>query len=206
MPLNRPNAPCIGLTGGIASGKSAAAEFFRQRGAAIIDADIVARELVAPGQAALAAIASEFGSDFLTKDGALDRRKMRQHVFSSDPARRQLEALLHPRIRAELERRAIASTAAFLLVAVPLLAEAGRYPWLERVLVIDVHENLQLARLQLRDAVDRDQALAALAAQASRAQRLKIADDVIINDASLAALENSVERLNQRYQRMTSET
>jgi dephospho-CoA kinase len=188
------------LTGGIASGKTAAAQGFVAAGAPVFDADIVARELVAPGQPALEEIAAAFGCDLLMPDGELDRRRMRERIFHDETARRRLEAILHPRVRDELQARARDCTAPYCLLAIPLYAESAQaYAWVDRVLVVDVPRAMQLARLMRRDGMTRDYAERMLAAQATRAQRLALADDVIDNTGTLDELMCAVARLHQRY-------
>lgn len=190
----------IALTGGIASGKSAVADRFADHGIDIIDADIVSRELVEPGMPALAEIVAAFGAGVLAADGRLDRPAMRTRVFDDADARARLEAILHPRIRATMRERAEAVRSAYGIIAVPLLVEAWpHYAWVDRVLVVDVPREIQIARLTARDGVDRALAEAMLDAQASRAQRLAIADDVIENSGTLADLDRAVAALNERY-------
>jgi len=195
----RPTRPVIGLTGGIASGKSTAQGAFAALGAHVIDADQVARELVEPGQPALAAIVERFGSAVLDPTGRLDRPQLRQRVFADAGERRALEAILHPRIRTCMREQADAFDAGYIVLAIPLLVESGRYAWIDRVAVVDLPASLQLARVMLRDGVDRGQALAALAAQASREARLAAADDVLTNDGPVEALHAAVARLDQCY-------
>jgi dephospho-CoA kinase len=191
---------CIGLTGGIAAGKTTVADRFARRGVPIIDADIVARELVAPGQPALAQIVAAFGPAVLAADGGLDRRAMRARIFADAAARGRLEAILHPRVRAQLRGRALASHAPYVLLAIPLLAESAHaYDWLDRVLVVDVPRAVQLERLMQRDGMTADYAEQALAAQATRAQRLALADDVIDNSAAPATLDEAIEKLHAIY-------
>lgn len=190
----------VALTGGIASGKSAVADRFAALGIELIDADVVARELVEPGQPALAELVSTFGADILTPDGRLDRRGMRERVFADASARGRLEGILHPRIRDELRRRAGEIDRAYGMLVVPLLVESGpHYAWVDRVLVVDVPRDVQFARLTARDGVDAALADAMLDAQASRARRLAIADDVIDNSGSLADLDAAVSVLHARY-------
>jgi dephospho-CoA kinase len=194
--------PVIGLTGGIASGKSAAEAAFAALGAQVADADRCARALVARGQPALDEIVAGFGPDVLAADGALDRAALRARIFADAQARRTLEAILHPRVREALRDFAFAADRGYVLLSVPLLVETGVYPWLDRVLVVDAPEALQMRRLLARDGVDETQARATLAAQATRWQRLEIAHDVVINDADLASLRGSVARLHERYASM----
>lgn len=194
-----PAARAIGVTGGIASGKSEATRRFEARGVPVIDADLVARELVEPGQPALAEIASRFGPAMLDGTGHLDRRALRQVVFADPLARRALEAILHPRVRTTLHERAAQARGPYVLLAIPLLVESGHYGWLDRVLVIDVPPALQVERVMRRDGVDAAAARATLAAQATREARLARATDVIVNDASLDHLDACVERLHSRW-------
>jgi dephospho-CoA kinase len=190
----------VGLTGGVASGKSAVARRFAELGVPVIDADDAARTLTAPNRAALAAIAARFGPQILTAQGALDRRALRQRVFTDIAARHDLEAILHPLIRIEMERLAAIAQGPYLVLSVPLLVEAGdaRIP-VDRILVVDTEEEVQLSRLQARDGCGEVQARAIVAAQASRAERLRAADDVLENTANIAALHAAVDRLHARY-------
>ncbi len=193
---------CVGLTGGIGSGKSAVAAMLAQRGAGVIDTDAIAHAITAAGGAAIPAIAAAFGEEYLNPQGALDRAKMRVRVFADEQARRQLEAILHPMIRervdAELQR--LAPLHSFLVLVVPLLIETGAYrDQIDRVLVVDCPEALQIARVQARSGLAEEQVRAILAAQASRVQRLAAADDVIANTGTLAELEAAVDALFQRY-------
>jgi dephospho-CoA kinase len=195
----------VGLTGGVASGKSAVAERFAARGIAVIDADVAARDVVQPGQPALAEIAATFGSDVLLADGQLDRAALRRHVFGDDDARRRLEAILHPRIRTALHEDALHAQGPYAIVAIPLLAEGGgrnAYPWLDRILVVDVHREIQLARVMARDNIDAILAERMVAAQASRQARLAIADDVVVNDSAIDELDAHVDALDRRYRKL----
>ncbi len=187
----------VGLTGGVASGKSAVAERLVARGVPVLDADHVARELVEPGTPALAAIVREFGERFQLHDGSLDRRALRERIFDDDPARARLEAILHPPIRALLQQRAAETSGPYVVVAVPLLAEVGGYAWLDVVVVVDVAPEVQIERLLLRDGVDWALATRMLDAQASRAQRLAIADYVIDNNGTLSELDEAVGALHE---------
>lgn len=190
----------VALTGGIASGKSAVSERFSKLGARVIDADIVARELVAPGQPALTEIAAAFGTGVLDANGALDRRAMRGRVFAAPDSRRRLEAILHPRVRAALRERAATADGPYALLVVPLLAEnAADYEWVDRILVVDVPRTTQRTRLVARDGITPELAEAMLDAQATRAQRLAIADEVIRNDRDLVDLDHEVATLHARY-------
>ncbi|PRH83503.1 dephospho-CoA kinase [Arenimonas caeni] len=192
----------VAVTGGVASGKSEATREFERLGIAVADADIAARAVVEPGQPALAAVVERFGAGVLGPDGRLDRAAMRRRVFSDPDARAALESLLHPPIRAWLHETCDAATGPYAVVAIPLLAEGGgraAYPWLGRILVVDVPEAVQLARLQARDGVDAALAARMVAAQATRAQRLAMADDVVVNDGALGDLQAAVRRLHIRY-------
>lgn len=189
----------VGLTGGIASGKSTVANLFADLGVTIVDTDVIAREVVAPGSPLLPKIAEHFGRDVLAADGSLDRRALRERIFA-DPAERQwLEQLTHPEIRRLTDERSDAAPGPYSIVAIPLLVETGGKDRFDRVLVVDCEPELQIARLQARDGSTRALAEAALAAQASRAERLAVADDVIHNDGDIAHLRDQVERLHRAY-------
>ncbi len=189
----------VAVTGGIASGKSAVTARFEQLGVPVIDADLIARELVEPGEVALAEIVQRFGAGVLDAEGRLDRRQLRQHIFSDAGARRDLEAILHPRIRERMRARARAAAAPYVVLAIPLLTAGSRYPFIDRVLVVDVPEALQIERLTRRDGVDETGARAALAAQIGRTERRALADDVVDNSGSLASLAAAVDALHARY-------
>lgn len=192
----------IGVTGGIASGKSTVARAFAARGIPWVDADEVAREVVAPGEPALAEIAERFGREVLAPDGGLDRRALREIVFADAEARQRLERITHPRIRERLDahlERLRAQGAPYVLLVSPLLFESGQDAMVDRCLVIDVPEATQIARTAARDGVDEAQARAIIAAQMSRAQRLARADDVIDNSADEAGLAEQVAELDRRY-------
>ncbi|HSX59781.1 MAG TPA: dephospho-CoA kinase [Tahibacter sp.] len=190
----------VAVSGGIASGKTAVTQAFARRGIACYDADVAAREAVLPGRPALAEIAAAFGSQVLQSDGSLDRAAMRRLVFGDDAARRRLEAIVHPRVRERLREQVAADRNAYCLLAIPLLAETWpAYAWVDRVLVVDVAPEIQLARLQQRDAIERDFALKMIAAQATREQRLSIASDVIDNSGTLDQLDAAVATLHDRY-------
>ncbi len=189
----------IGLTGGIASGKSAVAEAFARRGIATVDTDAIARDVVEPGRPALAEVVREFGPGVLGADGRLDRRALRRRVFADEGLRRRLEAILHPAIRAEMQSRAVAAHGPYVVIAIPLLVENGLQRHVDRVLVVDCPPDVQLARLLARDGETPEGARAILAAQAGREQRLAVADDVIVNDGTLEDLEARVDALHRRY-------
>ena len=192
----------VAVTGGVASGKSAATRAFEALGITVADADVAARAVVEPGQPALAEVAQRFGPDVIQPDGRLDRAAMRERIFADPREKLALEAVLHPRIRAWLKATCVGASGPYVVTAIPLLAEGGgraTYPWLGRVLVVDVPRRVQVARLMARDGANEDMAQRMVTAQASRAVRLKIADDVIVNDGSLADLEATVATLHQRY-------
>jgi dephospho-CoA kinase len=191
------------LTGGIASGKTAASDAFAARGVPVIDTDRIAREMVEPGSDGLAEVAAAFGDEILA-DGALDRAALRRKVFGDPDARRRLEAILHPRIAAEARRRLASVDAPYAVLVVPLLIESGLFTDADRVLVVDVPESLQIQRLIERDGVTRADAESALAAQSTRDQRLARADDVIVNTSNLEALDREIDRLDARYRELAT--
>lgn len=193
----------IALTGGIASGKSTVAAAFERRGITVLDSDQLAREVVAPGTSGFAAVVARFGAAIVAGDGTIDRRALRAIVFADPAARRDLEAITHPRIRAAMAERAASSGGPYQIFMIPLLAEGGRAAEFDRVLVVDCPEEQQLQRVMARDQTDAASARAILAVQASRAARLAIADDVIVNDGDLAALEARVASLHERYLRLS---
>lgn len=199
----------VGLTGGIASGKSEVSRRFEALGITVADADIAAREVVAIGSPGLAAIAELFGVEVLQADGSLDRAYLRQRVFANLDERRALEAITHPAIRARVRGICEAATSPYAIAAIPLLTEAGgraTYPWLQRVLVVDAPEEVQHARLLSRDNIDAALAERMIQAQASRAQRLALADDVIVNDGHPDALQAHIEILDALYKKISTET
>ena len=190
----------VGLTGGIGSGKSTVADLFAGHGVPVIDTDVIARELTAPGGAALDAIRAVFGGAVMCADGSLDRAALRRRIFADGDARRQLEAILHPRIRQIVAQRLATLTAPYALIVIPLLVETGGYQdVLNRVLVVDCPEDLQIARVMARSGLAQDEVEAILAAQAGRAARLAVADDVILNTTSPEALRTQVAMLHRRY-------
>lgn len=189
----------IGLTGGIASGKSAVAGAFERLGVPTIDTDRLAREVVEPGQPAFDAVVAAFGPEVVGADGRLDRRALRARVFADAAVRHRLEAILHPAIRAATAAAVATVSAPYVVIAIPLLVETGQRAAFDRVLVVDCPPDVQLARLRERDAESAAGAAAILAAQASRESRLAAADDVIDNSGSLAALEAAVRSLHGRY-------
>jgi len=187
------------LTGGIASGKSAVSDMFSEKGVPVIDTDVIARQIVQAGSPALKQIAVQFGPDFIDPDGNLDRRKMREAIFSDPEMKIRLESILHPAIAAEALRQVSQCPKPWCLLVVPLLAESGRYSWINRVLVVDVSESVQIERVMARDHISREQAEAILIAQAGRKERLALADDVIDNSGSLQDLKSKVSSLYDKY-------
>lgn len=189
----------IGLTGGIASGKSTVANLFAALGVPIIDTDLLAREVVEPGSPLLREITAHFGMQLLAPDGGLNRQELRARIFADPVERKWLEALLHPAIRKLTDERCDAAAGPYVIVAIPLLVETGSAARFDRVLVVDCEPELQLARLTARDGTTREEALAMLAAQAPREARLAVADDVIRNDGDIANLRDQVEKLHRQY-------
>lgn len=202
--MARTHAWRVALTGGIASGKSTVANLFAELGVPIIDADQISRDVTAPGTTLVQHIFERFGNELKRPDGGLDRAALRRIVFADAERRRQLEAMLHPAIRARGEELASLAAGPYLMYVIPLLAENQGQSRFERVLVVDCPESLQLQRLLLRDGGDPSQAQAILAAQASREQRLAIADDVLVNDGTPQALRSNVASLHEKYQRLAA--
>ncbi|MFC1605830.1 dephospho-CoA kinase [Pseudomonadota bacterium] len=190
------------LTGGVASGKTTVSSLFAKLGVPVIDADVIAREIVEPGRPALGRIVEFLGAAFLLEDGRLDRAKMRKAVFCQPGLKRKLEAILHPLIAQESTRKLQELTAPYCIMVIPLFAESSSGIEVDRVLVVDADRDTQLTRLVSRDKVDRDIAIAMLNAQATRWQRLELADDVIENNGSLAELQTCVETLHRKYLRL----
>ena len=189
----------VGLTGGVGSGKSTVAAHFARLGIQIINADVLAREVVAVGSQALSEIASHFDSNVLTNDGELNRAKLRQLVFANEEERLWLEGLLHPLIANLMQRRIAECKSEYCILESPLLLETNQHSLVDRILVIDVSEATQLERTLQRDASDEKTIRAIIAAQLLREDRLKRADDVIVNDNSLNLLEPQVEKLHKNY-------
>ena len=189
----------VGLTGGIASGKSTAAKFFGALGVPILDSDQVARDVVEPGQPPLERLVQRFGASILTPDGHLDRPALRDIIFSDPKARADLEELTHPAIGAAMQARSASAGGPYQILVIPLLVEKNLRSHVDRVLVVDCAEELQLRRLRARDRSTARQAQAILDAQAPRAVRLKAADDVITNEADMSAVQRQVETLHTRY-------
>jgi len=189
----------VALTGGIASGKSTVADLFAALGVPVIDTDLIAREVVEPGQPALQAVVDAFGPGVLDDQGQLDRRRMRERIFTDPGAKQRLEAILHPAIRREMERQSLAAGGPYQLLVIPLLTEGGRRDHVDRVLLVDVPEEVQVERLTRRDGVSAEQARASLRAQATRAERRAMADDVILNTGRIDELRAKVASLHERY-------
>jgi len=195
----------VGLTGGIGSGKSAAASLFEALGAAVVDTDVIAHELTAPGGAAIESIRNAFGDEVIDARGALDRAAMRRKVFADASAKARLEAILHPMIRTEADSRSAAARAPYVVLVVPLLVESGGYrSRVQRVAVVDCPEEVQVARVMSRSGLSAEEARAIMSAQVSREQRLAVADDVIDNGGDRAALRPQVEALHRRYLEMAA--
>ena len=197
----------IAITGGVASGKSSVDRLFHALGIVVADADLAARDAVAPGSEGLAEVVALFGAGVLGGDGQLDRPAMRRRVFADTDARKRLEAIVHPRVRQALRDACQAAPGPYVIASIPLLAEGGgrdTYPWLHRILVVDVPESVQLARLLLRDGIDEALARTMIAAQASRRERIAIADDVLVNDGRLDALPSQVQALDRLYRRLAA--
>ena len=196
----------VGLTGGIGSGKSVVAGLFARRGITVVDTDAIAHELTAAGGGAIEAIRESFGSEFITREGALDRARMRALVFGHPQARHRLERILHPRIRAESAARIAASDSPYAVLVVPLLVEAGaettRY---RRVVVVDCDEDVQIERVMRRSHLSNDEVRRIMASQVGRRERLDAADDVVDNSGGLDDLEPQVERLHRRYLALAQE-
>ena len=196
----------IGLTGGIGSGKSTVAGMFAAMGVPVIDMDQIARQVVEPGQPALDQITREFGIEFLDDTGKLDRRRLRKLIFDSAEKRHRLEAILHPLIRKETKRQLAELDTAYCIVVIPLLLESDQCPFVDRILVVDVPESVQISRTMLRDGVSKAAVEKILAAQIDRNSRLAAADDVIDNSADLAQVRNSVAELDRQYREQAGHT
>lgn len=196
----------VGVTGGIGSGKSTVAEIFARMGAGVVDTDAISRQLTAPGGAAIQAIRERFGENFINADGSLNRTAMREHVFNHPPARKQLESIMHGRIRDAVHAALQAASQPYVLLVVPLLIEVGSYrPLLSRVLVVDCNEDLQIKRASERPDMTPESVRAIMAAQTDRKTRLRVADDVIENNGDIASLESVVRDLDRQYRAMAAE-
>jgi dephospho-CoA kinase len=194
--------PRIGLTGGIASGKSTVAQRFEELGVPVIDADQASRTVVEPGKSGLSEIVKRFGGGVLGASGELDRRALRTLIFRDPGSRRDLETILHPLIRAHMEQLAQAAVGPYVVMAIPLLVEGDSRHRVDRVLVVDVDEAVQLQRVMARDHCSLDEAQAILASQASRSARLAVADDVLLNTGTVTDLRQSVDHLHAQYLRL----
>lgn len=196
----RPSAFVVALTGGIAAGKSTVSRRFEALGVPVHDADMAARAVIEPGTDGLAAIIDAFGADVLGSDGRLDRPAMRRRVFADPSARKALEAIIHPRVQRWLHGKALAEQGPYCVLAIPLLTEnIAHYRWVDRVLLVDAPEQVQIQRLLSRDDIDETLAQRMLAQQASRQDRLALADDVIDNSGDESALDDAVAQLNAHY-------
>jgi len=192
----------VGLTGGIGSGKSAAAAMFAEAGVTVVDDDVLARQVVEPGTPALQEIAAHFGPQFIQADGSLDRSALRRTIFSDPDSKRWLEDLLHPLIRQHRAKALQEATSPYAILVSPLLLESGTNPLVDRVLVIDVPEPIQIARTVARDQSSSEEVSAIMATQLSRTERLALAEDVIVNDGDLDQLRNAVLTLHAEYGQM----
>lgn len=190
----------VGLTGGIGSGKSTVADLFVELGATLVDTDAIAHELTGPGGGAMPALIEAFGPEVADGRGALDRAAMRRRVFADAAARAQLEGILHPHIRELADRRCRAAASPYVILAVPLLIESGSYrERCQRIVVVDCPESLQVARVMARSGLAAAEVEAIMAAQATRSERLRAADDVVTNDHDLANLQPQIFRLHRKY-------
>jgi dephospho-CoA kinase len=196
----------VGLTGGIGSGKSAVCREFEHRSVPIIDADIVAREVVAPGSAGLAEVLAAFGRGILDPNGSVDRGKLRQLIFADDRKRDTLEAILHPKIRASIGDQLAAVESPYCILCVPLLVEKGGYKNVNRILLVDCPTEIQIHRVMDRDNLTRKQVEAIMATQATRDERLRMADDIIENSDRIEALETQVQALHAKYMAIAEQT
>lgn len=197
----------VGLTGGVASGKSELSRRFEAKGIVVADADVAARAVVALGHPALAQIVARFGAQILREDGSLDRAALRQRIFEDPVARRDLEAITHPAIRVLLQQACREAASPYAVAAIPLLTEVGArkaYPWLDRIVVVDAPEATQHARLMQRDGITAELAQRMIAAQATRAARLAIADDVVVNDGDASQLQDAVDALDRQYRALAA--
>lgn len=195
----------IGLTGGIGSGKSTVAHHFEHIGIPVIDADVIAHQLVEPGQAALTAITEYFGKHILNPDGSLNRQKLRAQIFTNPDDRKALENILHPRIREEMLRQATELDSPYCILSIPLLVESGWDKQLDRILVVDTPRELQIKRASQRDAASQDNIEAIIDSQVDRESRLAMADDVLTNDSDINSLLAQVDALHKKYLSLTGQ-
>lgn len=189
----------VGLTGGIGSGKTLVSDYFKSLGITVVDADVVSREVVAPGAEALEKIAAHFGPDILTKNGELNRRALRDIIFNNPEQKQWLESLLHPLIGMETMRQLQASQSPYTIFVSPLLIEIGQYKMTDRILVVDAPEALQIKRTSQRDNTSEKSVQAIMETQASRNKRLKMANDVILNDGDIDSLQQKIDALHKTY-------
>jgi len=194
----------VALTGGIGSGKTTVSQLFEALGCPVVDTDIIARQLVAPGKAALIEITNQFGEAILNPDGTLDRAQLRQTIFQNPDKKRLLESILHPLIRQEMMRQIAALTTPYCIAVIPLLVESGQMEFADRILVVDATESSQLARVSQRDNQTENEIAAIIASQASRDARLAVANDVIHNSSTLDELKQQVAALHQKYLTITN--
>ncbi len=203
--MSRVNPPfAVALTGGIAAGKTLVSDAFKKLGAAVIDTDIIAHRMVEPGQPALLEIASAFGAGIVDERGRLRRDRLRNMIFTDPGARDKLESILHPKIREKVSVAIATVKHSYCILVIPLLVERGAYPGINRVLLVDVDPETQIARLMARDNSSRRQAEQALASQADRGQRLAIADDILDNSGPPAEVQPAVVKLHEKYLRLAS--
>ncbi|GLP97467.1 dephospho-CoA kinase [Paraferrimonas sedimenticola] len=195
----------IGLTGGIGSGKTTVANCFAKKGIVLVDADLIARDMVAPGSPGLEAIIEHFGAEVLANDGTLDRAKLRQKVFDNDAERTWLNGLLHPMIRKHMLRQAREAESEYAIMVVPLLIENSLNQMVNRILVVDVSPETQIERTMARDEVSHEHVENILKAQASRDERLTFADDVVNNEQSLPELQQQVDQLHESYLKLAKQ-
>ncbi|MES2073102.1 MAG: dephospho-CoA kinase [Pseudomonadota bacterium] len=190
----------LGLTGGIGSGKTTVANLFADLGASLVDTDLIAHQLSGPGGIAIPALKRQFGQEFILPNGAMDRDKMREHVFTHPEEKARLEAILHPLIRSETEKAAGAATGPYTIFVVPLLVESGSWKHrVSRVLVVDCEEQTQIRRVMARNKLTEQQVQAIMNAQVSRAKRLQAADDVVVNEGDIAQIAEQVRHLHAKY-------
>lgn len=195
----------IALTGGIASGKTLVSDEFKKLGVPVIDTDVIAHQIVEPGQQALREIENTFGANIIDKNGRLKRKNLRELIFTDPEARRKLESILHPKIRKKVNQAIVKVKHNYCILVIPLLAERGAYPNIDRVLVVDVDPETQIARIMVRDNASRQQAEQALASQASRELRLSVADDILKNSGSRKMIQFIVSKLNKKYAQLARE-
>jgi len=196
-------ARIVALSGGVASGKSAVTDRLLALGVEVVDADEVSRDVVAPGTSGFAEVIAHFGAAVVKTDGALDRRALRERIFSDAGERHALEKIVHPRVRDTLRERALGTTADLIVLAIPLLVESGQYNWADWTAMVDVRTDIQRQRLMRRDQVDLKLATRMISAQAPRSARLAIADEVLVNDGTLAELSVKVDAAQIRWLAMS---